>query len=185
VKRQKTELFDVVDPNRREFLKTGAAVVAARRPRLAVIFSRRRNSGARVLARRLSRPSAWVLSAWARGERPRPSHAHSRLPRDGRLRHPIERTDARSDHRRRSSGAEVYNKGPRDFERLYGSEDLDLVHGHPWEWHVPVLLAAMRNSKHGSTEVPAAMSLDDCWAMVRRPKCRKHCLLENCLTAWR
>jgi Glycosyl hydrolase 109, C-terminal domain/Oxidoreductase family, NAD-binding Rossmann fold len=77
----------------------------------------------------------------------------------------------------------VYNRGPRDFERLCETEDLDLVYtATPWEWHVPVLLAAMKNGKHAATEVPAAMTLDDCWAMVEAAeKYRKHCLLmENC-----
>jgi hypothetical protein len=77
----------------------------------------------------------------------------------------------------------VYNKGPRDFERLCETESLDLVYtATPWEWHVPVMLAAMKNGKHAATEVPAAMTLDDCWAMVEAAeKFRKHCvLMENC-----
>jgi hypothetical protein len=77
----------------------------------------------------------------------------------------------------------VYNKGPRDFERLCETEQLDLVYtATPWEWHVPVMLAAMRNGKHAATEVPAAMTLEDCWAIVESAeKQQKHCLLmENC-----
>ena len=39
----------------------------------------------------------------------------------------------------------VYARGPRDFERLCETEDLDLVFtATPWEWHVPVMLAAMK-----------------------------------------
>jgi predicted dehydrogenase len=77
----------------------------------------------------------------------------------------------------------VYNKGPRDFERLCETEELDLVYtATPWEWHVPVMLAAMKNGKHAATEVPAAMSVEDCWAIVNAAeKYQKHCLLmENC-----
>jgi hypothetical protein len=77
----------------------------------------------------------------------------------------------------------VYARGPRDFERLCETEDLDLVYtATPWEWHVPVMLAAMAHGKHAATEVPAAMTLDDCWAIVEAAeKFRKHCLLmENC-----
>jgi len=77
----------------------------------------------------------------------------------------------------------VYNRGPRDFERLCETEDLDLVYtATPWEWHVPVMLSAMKNGKHAATEVPAAMTVDDCWAMVEAAeKHRKHCLMmENC-----
>jgi hypothetical protein len=44
------------------------------------------------------------------------------------------------------------------------------------------MLAAMKNGKHTATEVPAAMSLDDCWAMVESAeKHKKHCvMMENC-----
>ena len=76
-----------------------------------------------------------------------------------------------------------YSKGPLDFKRLCETEDLDLVMtATPWEWHVPVLLAAMRNGKHAATEVPAAMSLDDCWEMVETAeKTGRHCqMMENC-----
>jgi predicted dehydrogenase len=77
----------------------------------------------------------------------------------------------------------VYTGGPRDFERMCETEDLDLVYtATPWEWHVPVMLAAMKNGKHAATEVPAAMTLDDCWAIVEASeKHKKHCvLMENC-----
>jgi hypothetical protein len=77
----------------------------------------------------------------------------------------------------------VYNKGPRDFERLCETEDLDLVYNAtPWEWHVPIMLSAMKNGKHTATEVPAAMTVEDCWAMVdTAEKHRKHCvMMENC-----
>jgi predicted dehydrogenase len=77
----------------------------------------------------------------------------------------------------------VYTRGPRDFERLCETEELDLVYNAtPWEWHVPIMLSAMKNGKHTATEVPAAMTLDDCWAIVETAeKFAKHCvLMENC-----
>ena len=77
----------------------------------------------------------------------------------------------------------VYNRGPRDFERLCETESLDLVYNAtPWEFHVPIMLAAMKNGKHTATEVPAAMTLADCWAIVEAAeKLQKHCvLMENC-----
>jgi predicted dehydrogenase len=76
-----------------------------------------------------------------------------------------------------------YSRGERDFERMCETEDLDLVMtATPWEWHVPVCLAAMRTGKHVATEVPAAMSVEDCWALVEAAeKHRKHCqMMENC-----
>jgi hypothetical protein len=77
----------------------------------------------------------------------------------------------------------VYEKGPRDFERLCAEEDLDLVYNAtPWEWHVPICLAAMRHGKHAAVEVPAAMTVDDCWALVESAeKHSRHCvMMENC-----
>ena len=76
-----------------------------------------------------------------------------------------------------------YSRGPRDFERLCAEQELDLVfNATPWEWHVPILLAAMKNGKHGASEVPIAYTVDDCWALVEAAeKYRKHCvMMENC-----
>ena len=81
---------------------------------------------------------------------------------------------------RRPSG---YSRGPHDFERLCETEELDLVcTATPWEWHVPVCVAAMKCGKHAATEVPAAVTLDECWQLVETAeKLRKHCvMLENC-----
>ncbi len=76
-----------------------------------------------------------------------------------------------------------YSAGNYDFVRLCESEDVDLVFtATPWEWHVPVCLAAMKNGKHAATEVPAAISLDECWQLVETSeKLQKHCMMmENC-----
>ena len=77
----------------------------------------------------------------------------------------------------------LYTNGETDFQRLCAEEELDLVFtATPWEWHVPVCLAAMENGKHAATEVPAAYTLDDCWALVEAAeRYRKHCvMMENC-----
>jgi hypothetical protein len=76
-----------------------------------------------------------------------------------------------------------YSRGPTDFVRMCEEQDLDLVfNATPWEWHVPICLAAMRTGKHTATEVPAAYTLDDCWALVEHAEqYRKHCIMmENC-----
>ncbi len=85
-----------------------------------------------------------------------------------------------ADGRRRPT---LYTRGETDFVRLCETEDLDLVFtATPWEWHVPVCLAAMENGKHVATEVPAAYTVDDCWALVEyAEKFEKHCvMMENC-----
>lgn len=76
-----------------------------------------------------------------------------------------------------------YSQGERDFERLCAEEDLDLVYtATPHKLHVPVCIAAMENGKHAATEVPAAITLEECWQLVETAEAkRKHCIMmENC-----
>ncbi len=76
-----------------------------------------------------------------------------------------------------------YDRGPWDFKRLCETEDLDLVFtATPWEWHVPVCVSAMRAGKHAATEVPAAVTIDECWELVESAEqYGKHCvMMENC-----
>jgi predicted dehydrogenase len=77
----------------------------------------------------------------------------------------------------------AYTRGPEDFRRMCEEEDLDLVFtATPWEWHAPVCLAAMRNGKHAATEVPMAVTIDECWELVETAEqIRRHCvMMENC-----
>ena len=99
--------------------------------------------------------------------------------------------DIRPEHARRARDLIVeagfpeptlYTRGERDFVRLCEEEELDLVYNAtPWEWHVPICLSAMENGKHAATEVPAAYTLEDCWALVEAAeRHRKHCvMMEN------
>jgi hypothetical protein len=77
----------------------------------------------------------------------------------------------------------LYTRGETDFERLCAEEDLDLIYtATPWEWHTRVCVAAMENGKHAATEVPAAVTLDECWELVETAeKTGLHCFMaENC-----
>ncbi|MBV8809897.1 MAG: Gfo/Idh/MocA family oxidoreductase [Acidobacteriaceae bacterium] len=78
---------------------------------------------------------------------------------------------------------ELYTKGDHAFEDLVARDDLNLVViATPWQWHVPMAVAAMKNGKHAATEVPAATSLEECWQLVDTSEAtRRHCImLENC-----
>ena len=82
---------------------------------------------------------------------------------------------------------EGYSKGERDFENLCRRGDLDLVYiATPWRWHVPMALAAMAGGAHACVEVPAAVTLEECWQLVdASERTRKHCvMLENCCYGW-
>lgn len=76
-----------------------------------------------------------------------------------------------------------YDSGERAFEALCRRDDLDLVYiATPWDSHVPMAVTAMRQGKHAAIEVPAAMTIDECWDLVDTAETtRRHCLmLENC-----
>lgn len=77
----------------------------------------------------------------------------------------------------------IYANGERDFERLASRDDLDFIYiATPWEWHVPQVLAALKEGKHVGTEVPAAYTMEDCWDIVNlSERMQRHCLImENC-----
>src|ERR1700761_53907 len=77
----------------------------------------------------------------------------------------------------------LYTQGDHAFEQLVARDDLDLVViATPWQWHVPMALAAMKQGKHAVTEVPAATTIEDCWKLVdASERTRRHCIMiENC-----
>ena len=82
--------------------------------------------------------------------------------------------------------AAVYS-GEKGYEELCKRDDIDLVYiATDWLHHFPVAVCAMENGKHVAIEVPSAMSLEECWALIDlSEKTRKHCMiLENCCYDW-
>jgi predicted dehydrogenase len=62
---------------------------------------------------------------------------------------------------------EGYLSGPEDYLRLIARDDLDAVMtATPWQFHTPVCVAAMKAGKYAATEVPAALTVDECWQLV-------------------
>lgn len=91
----------------------------------------------------------------------------------------------------RQSGAHVQKLGVK-ADLYYGKEDgwkelcerpdIDLVYiATPWHLHTPIAVYAMKQGKHVAVEVPAAVTLDECWQLVDTSEStRKHCMmLEN------
>ncbi len=61
----------------------------------------------------------------------------------------------------------VYKRSDEDFQNMVANEDLDGVYiATPWEWHHPMAIAAMKNGINVGTEVPAALTVRDCWDLV-------------------
>ena len=76
-----------------------------------------------------------------------------------------------------------YFKGEYDYKRMCERDDIDLVYtATPWEWHVPICVEAMKTGKHAATEVPAAVTLEECWELVETAEATgKHMvMMENC-----
>lgn len=74
--------------------------------------------------------------------------------------------------------------GEEAWKQLCESPDVDLVYiCTPWLLHTPIAVYAMEHGKHVAIEVPAAMSIKECWDLVNTcEKTRKHCMmLENCV----
>jgi predicted dehydrogenase len=73
--------------------------------------------------------------------------------------------------------------GEEGWKAMINNEQLDLVYiCTPWSLHTPMAVYAMEHGKHAASEVPIALSLDECWKLVdTSEKTRKHCMmLENC-----
>ena len=70
-----------------------------------------------------------------------------------------------------------------DWRKMCERNDIDLIYNAtPWELHVPIALYALDHGKHVAIEVPAALTVKDCWALVDKAEEKQlHCMmLENC-----
>jgi len=77
----------------------------------------------------------------------------------------------------------TYTNGEEEWKKLCEQPDIDLVYiATPWSMHTPMAVYAMEHGKHVCVEVPAAVTLDECWQLVETSeRTRKHCMmLENC-----
>ncbi len=175
------------DPTRRDVVRAGAALaLGGRLPRTPPPAPPHPGPAAPFRAPPLDRVRVGFVGVGGMGS----VHVENLLALEGVELRAV--CDIREAHARRASETVVaagqpapalYTRGPRDFERMCAEAELDLVYtATPWEWHVPVLLAALRHGKHAATEVPAAMSVDDCWALVEAAeKYQRHCvMMENC-----
>ena len=76
----------------------------------------------------------------------------------------------------------TFGKGDKDYKNLLEREDVDIVIiATPWSWHTVMCVDAMNAGKHAFTEVPAAVTVEECWQLVdTSEKTGKLCMmLEN------
>ncbi len=61
----------------------------------------------------------------------------------------------------------TYAQGPDAYKTLIDRDDLDAVLiATPWDLHAPMAVAAMKAGKYAATEVPAAVTMEQCWDLV-------------------
>ena len=84
----------------------------------------------------------------------------------------------------RGKPAAAEYSGEDGWKQLCERDDIDLVYiCTNWQTHVDMAVYAMECGKHVAVEVPAAMSVAECWRLVdTSERTRKHCMmLENCV----
>ena len=84
----------------------------------------------------------------------------------------------------RGKPAAAEYSGEDGWKQLCERDDIDLVYiCTNWQTHVEMAVYTMECGKHVAVEVPAAMSVAECWRLVdTSERTRKHCMmLENCV----
>lgn len=77
----------------------------------------------------------------------------------------------------------LYSGNKDEWKKLCDNKEIDLIYiATPWDLHVPMAIYAMEQGKHVTIEVPAAVTVEECWKLVETSeRTKKHCMmLENC-----
>lgn len=77
-----------------------------------------------------------------------------------------------------------YSGSEDAWKELCERDDIDLIYiATDWKHHAEMMIYAMEQGKHVACEVPAAMTLDEIWAIINTAeKTQKHAMqLENCV----
>ena len=64
-------------------------------------------------------------------------------------------------------GPAVEYCGPDSWKKVCERSDVDLIYNCThWQLHTPIAVYAMEQGKHVAVEVPAALTVDECWQLV-------------------
>ena len=80
--------------------------------------------------------------------------------------------------------AASYSGEEESWKELCDRDDIDLVYiATDWKRHADMMIYAMEQGKHVACEVPAAMTMEEIWAVIETAeRTQKHCMqLENCV----
>ena len=60
-----------------------------------------------------------------------------------------------------------YSENEYSFRKLMDRDDIDaVIIATPWRWHTPMAVYCMKSGKYTGVEVPAALSIEECWELV-------------------
>lgn len=73
----------------------------------------------------------------------------------------------------------IYGPGKDSYKAMLQRDDIDIVIiATPWEEHARMAVDAMNNGKHAFIEVPACLTIEECWKLVdTSEKTRKLCMM--------
>ena len=74
---------------------------------------------------------------------------------------------------------EFYGNGDYDYRNMLQRDDIDAVYiATPWVWHAPMAVDTMEHGKHALIEVPAALTIEECWQLVETSeRTRLNCMM--------
>ncbi len=84
-----------------------------------------------------------------------------------------------SDLKAKGQDAVAYSGKVDAWKEMVKRDDIDLVViATPWRDHVPMAVYAMKQGKHVVIEVPAALTLDECWQLVNTAEAtQRNCMM--------
>ena len=74
--------------------------------------------------------------------------------------------------------AAVYT-GEEDWKKVCERDDIDIVYVTThWDLHAPICIYAMEQGKHAISEIPLALTMEECWQLVNTAeRTRRHCIM--------
>ena len=74
--------------------------------------------------------------------------------------------------------AEAYT-GEEDWKKVCERNDIDIVYINThWDLHAPICIYAMEQGKHAVSEIPLALTMEECWDLVNTAeRTRRHCIM--------
>ncbi len=74
---------------------------------------------------------------------------------------------------------EIYTGNSKAWKKMCDRADIDLIYiSTPWDMHASMAVYAMEHGKHVAIEVPAAITIEECWQLVETSeRTRKHCMM--------